>query len=114
MGCGLDRHALRRNRHDSRGNSLYNPPISPPADLVRSLALTLKVVLFLLLLGFAVMNSEPVRLRYFLGLEWQAPLSMVILVVFAAGLVTGLLACSMRLLRGRRELHKLRKELNRE
>ncbi len=81
---------------------------------MRALALTFKILLFLLLLGFAVMNSETVTLRYFLGLEWQAPLSLVILVVFALGLITGLLACSMRLLRGRRELHSLRKALNRE
>lgn len=100
--------------NDSRGNSLYNPPIPTPADFVRALALTIKILLFLLLLGFAVMNSESVSLRYFLGLEWQAPLSLVILVVFAVGLLTGLLACSMRLLRGHRELRSLRKELNRE
>jgi hypothetical protein len=34
--------------------------------------------------------------------------------VFALGLLAGLLACSMRLLRGHRELSDLRRELNRE
>jgi uncharacterized integral membrane protein len=81
---------------------------------VRSLALPLKIVLFLFLLGFAALNSEAVTLRYFLGLEWQAPLSLVILLAFALGLITGLLACSLRLLRSHRELRGLKKELHRE
>lgn len=81
---------------------------------MRSLALTVKIALFLLLLGFAALNSDTVTLRYFLGLQWQAPLSLVILAVFALGLLTGLLACSMRLLRSHRELRGLRKALNRE
>jgi putative membrane protein len=81
---------------------------------VRSLALSVKIILFLLLLGFAALNSDTVTLRYFLGLEWRAPLSLVILVVFALGLLVGLLACSMRLLRSHRELRGLRKELERD
>ncbi len=80
---------------------------------MRSLALSVKIILFLFLLGFAALNSDTVTLRYFLGLEWQAPLSLVILVVFALGLLIGLLACSMRLLRSHRELRGLRKELDR-
>lgn len=81
---------------------------------MRSLALSVKIILFLLLLGFAALNSDTVTLRYFLGLEWRAPLSLVILVVFALGLLVGLLACSMRLLRSHRELRGLRKELERD
>ena len=81
---------------------------------MRSLALSVKIILFLLLLGFAALNSDTVTLRYFLGLEWRAPLSLVILVVFTLGLLVGLLACSMRLLRSHRELRGLRKELERD
>ncbi len=79
---------------------------------MKSLTLVVKVVLFLLLLGFATRNSESVTLRYFLGLEWQAPLSLVILAAFAVGLLTGLLGCSLRLLRNQRELRTLRGQLN--
>jgi putative membrane protein len=79
---------------------------------VKSLTLVVKVVLFLLLLGFATRNSDSVTLRYFLGLEWQAPLSLVILAAFAVGLLTGLLGCSLRLLRNQRELRTLRGQLN--
>jgi uncharacterized integral membrane protein len=83
-----------------------NPTESHP---VRALLLVLKLVLFLLLLGLAVRNSDFVTVRYLLGLEWQAPLALVIFVAFAIGLVMGLLLCSVRLLRNHRELRGLRK-----
>lgn len=76
---------------------------------MRALLLLLKLALFLLLLGLAARNSDFVTVRYFLGMEWQAPLALVIFVAFAVGLVTGLLACSVRLLRNHRELRSLRR-----
>jgi putative membrane protein len=76
---------------------------------MRYLALFLKIVLFVLLLGFAVKNSEIVTLRYFFGYERQSPMALVILVSFAIGLLVGLLACSWRLLRNHRELRQLRR-----
>lgn len=93
---------------------LQSRPLHHPPASVRTLAFPLKVILFLLLLGFAALNSDSVTLRYFLGLEWQAPLSLVILIVFAVGLLTGLLACTSRLLRSHRELRDLRRELHKE
>lgn len=75
---------------------------------MRLLALILKIVLFLLLLGFAAKNSEPVVVRYFLGLEWQAPLSLVLLIVLALGILFGLFASSRHLFRLRREIARLR------
>lgn len=71
----------------------------------------LKGLLFILLLGFAVRNSEVVTLRYYLGYEWQAPLVLVILTFFAAGAAVGVAACMGYLFRQRRELTALRKEL---
>ena len=41
---------------------------------MRALTLPIKIVLFLILLGFAARNSEAVTLRYFLGLERTEPL----------------------------------------
>jgi len=79
---------------------------------VKSLTLVFKIVLFLLLLGFAALNSDSVTLRYFLGMEWQAPLSLVILAAFAVGLLAGLLGCSLRLLRNQRELRALRNPIS--
>jgi len=90
----------------------YNSPFratSIEPITVRVLLLVVKLVLFLLLLGLAVRNSDVVTVRYFLGLEWQAPLVLVIFVAFAIGLVMGLMLCSIRLLRNHRELRSLRK-----
>jgi uncharacterized integral membrane protein len=75
---------------------------------VRSLALVIKIVLFLLLLGFAVKNSETVSVRYLMGLEWQAPLSLVLLIFFVLGVLLGLLGCSRHLFKNRREINRLR------
>jgi hypothetical protein len=51
---------------------------------MRYLSWITRLVLFLLLLGFALKNTEPVALRYFLGQEWRAPLSLVLLLFFGA------------------------------
>ena len=40
----------------------------------------LKFALFVVVLSFAVKNTETVAVRYYLGLEWQAPLVLVLLV----------------------------------
>ena len=76
---------------------------------MRYLALIIKLILFVFLLGFAVKNSEVVTLRYFLGYEWHTSLALVILASFAVGLLVGLLACSWRLWRSHRELRQLRR-----
>lgn len=78
---------------------------------MRAFLFALKLILFLLLLGLAMRNSEFVTLRYFLGMEWQAPLALIIFVAFAIGLLMGLLVCSLRLLRYHRELRNLRKHM---
>lgn len=88
-----------------RGMSKRLNPVQP-------IMLVAKIVLFLLLLGFAALNSDSVTLRYFLGLAWQAPLSLVILAAFAVGLITGLLGCSLRLLRNQRELRALQRQID--
>ena len=71
-----------------------------------------RVVLFLMLLGFAVKNDQPVVLRYFFGYEWQASLVVVLLLFFAVGVGTGVLAVLGNVYRQRREIAALKKELN--
>ncbi len=72
----------------------------------------LRVVLFVLLLGFAVKNDQPVVLRYFFDYEWQASLVVILLVFFAVGVGIGVLALLGNLFRQRREIAKLKRELN--
>ena len=46
---------------------------------MRYLGWVVKGFLFILLLGFAVKNSDVVTLTYYLGYQWQAPLVLIIL-----------------------------------
>jgi len=69
------------------------------------------IVLFLLALGFAIKNSEPVTLHYFLGYQWQAPLVVVVLSIFCIGAGAGIAASLGFVFRQRREISKLRREL---
>ena len=70
----------------------------------------LGVALFILLLGFALKNAYPVTLFYYLGLTWQAPLSLVLFITLLTGIITVLIAIMPTLVKQRRELNKLRKE----
>ena len=76
---------------------------------MRYLALAFKIALFLLLLSFAAMNSDSVSLRYFLGIEWRAPLILVLFVFFSTGMLLGLLIGVGRRWRQGRELAALRR-----
>ncbi|HXF67249.1 MAG TPA: LapA family protein [Burkholderiales bacterium] len=78
---------------------------------MRYLLWALKLALFVLVLLFAVKNTEPVAVRYYLGGEWRAPLVFVLLTFFCAGVAAGIAACLPRLLRQRREIGALRREL---
>ena len=70
-----------------------------------------KLALFALALTFAIKNTDPVAVRYFLGQEWRAPLIFVLLVFFCMGAVLGLLGALMQIMRQRREISSLRREL---
>ena len=78
---------------------------------MRYLGWVLKGVLFILLLGFAVKNSDVVTLTYYLGYQWQAPLVLIILMFFVVGAMVGVAACMGYLFRQRRELTRLRKDV---
>ena len=78
---------------------------------MRYLIWLLRAVLFVLLLGFAVKNDQPVVLKYFFGYEWQASLVVILLVFFTVGVLIGVLAMLGNIFRQRRELAALRREL---
>ena len=78
---------------------------------MRIFFLLLKIVLFLLLLGFALMNTDSVMVRYFLGLEWRAPLVFVLLLFFGIGIASGVVASLGIIVRQRREILVLKREM---
>ena len=69
---------------------------------MRYLLWAVKFGLFLLVFSFAVKNTDTVAVRWYLGVEWLAPLIFVMLVAFCAGVAFGVLACLPRLFRLRR------------
>ena len=73
------------------------------------------LVLFVLLLAFAARNTEPVTLRFYFDLAWQAPLVALLLAFFAAGAVLGSIAMLGSYLFQRREISRLQRlELSRQ
>lgn len=71
----------------------------------------IKAALFILILSFAIVNTDPVTVRYYLGYQWQAPLVLVLLVAVCIGALVGLLAGLFQALRLRRQVAALQREL---
>jgi uncharacterized integral membrane protein len=71
----------------------------------------LKFLLFVLVLTFAVRNTEAVTVRYFLGWEWESPLIFVLLIAFCAGIALGLAAGLGQMIKQRREIATLNRKL---
>ena len=78
---------------------------------MRYVTWTVRLAVFLFLLAFAVKNTEPVTLRFYFELAWQAPLIVLLLAFFAAGAVFGLAAALATLFTQRRENLELRREM---
>ena len=78
---------------------------------MRYLLWVVKLFLFVVALTFAIKNTDPVAVRYFLGQEWRAPLIFVLLVFFCLGAALGLGAALVQIMRQRREISTLRREL---
>lgn len=51
----------------------------------------LKAAIFFTLFAFALNNQQDATVHFFFGTEWRAPLVLVVLTAFAAGLVVGVL-----------------------
>jgi len=69
----------------------------------------IRIALFVLLLTFAAKNTEPVTLRFYFDMVWQAPLVAVLLAFFTAGAALGLLAMLGTWFGQRREISRLRR-----
>ena len=78
---------------------------------IKQLSWLLRALLFVMIFGFALMNTDTVRLRFFLGQAWEAPMILALLLFFVFGAAIGVLACVSRLLGQRREIQKLQRAL---
>ena len=78
---------------------------------MRILAWAIRIALFVLLVAFAAKNTDPVRLRFYFDLAWEAPLVALLLAFFAAGVLLGVLAMLGTYLAQRREVARLEKRI---
>ena len=69
----------------------------------------LRFVIVVVLVWFAVKNAQVVTIYGLPDQQWQAPLVFILLIVFVAGMVIGLLAWVPTVVRQRREIGRLRK-----
>jgi len=71
-------------------------------SLVSILQWLLKAAIFFTLFAFALNNQADVTVRFFFGYQWTAPMVLVVLITFAAGLLLGVLGMVPRWWRQRR------------
>ena len=66
----------------------------------------LKAAIFFTLFAFALNNQQEVTVHFFVGTQWRAPLVLVVLTAFAAGLIVGVLGMVPRWWRHRSAAHR--------
>jgi len=59
---------------------------------MRLLSWLLRALIFFTLFAFALNNQQTVTVRWFFGVDWQAPLVIVVLMAFCIGCALGVLA----------------------
>lgn len=74
-----------------------------------ALTWAIRLIIFVVLLVFAVQNTDPVSLRFFTGQVWEAPLVLVLLGFFVGGVVLGALSLLGVIFRQRRETSRLKR-----
>ncbi len=70
-----------------------------------------RIVVILLIVWFAARNADPVVLYGYMDSSVKAPLVLILLAFFGAGLLLGLLASLMTIFQLKREVRKLNRAL---
>jgi len=76
---------------------------------MQTLVWIVRFVIVVVLVWFAVKNAQVVTIYGLPEQQWQAPLVFILLIVFVAGMVIGLLAWVPTVVRQRREIGRLKK-----
>jgi putative membrane protein len=79
---------------------------------MRYISWLFQMLVFIVLLGFALKNGQPVTLHYFFGYEWQSSLVIALLLFFTGGVALGILATLSIWFRQRREIARLKREIS--
>lgn len=81
---------------------------------MRYLVWVLRLLVFLVVLLFALKNTDPVKVTFFADYTLaHVPLIIVMLVTFLLGLILGLLLMVLNIMRKKREIAKLKRDLSR-
>ncbi|HNT39389.1 MAG TPA: lipopolysaccharide assembly protein LapA domain-containing protein [Rubrivivax sp.] len=75
---------------------------------MRILVWLFRAFLFFTLFAFALNNLHPVTVHWFFGVQWAAPLVIVVLVAFGSGCALGVLAMVPAWWKHRRRVHEAR------
>lgn len=73
---------------------------------MRILVWLFRAFIFFTLFAFALNNQQTATLRWFFGVEWQAPMVFVVLAAFGAGCAIGVLAMVPAWWRQRRDAQR--------
>jgi len=68
-------------------------------------------VIFVFGISFALKNEVDVAINYYMGLHWEAPLYLILLGAFIAGIAAGYLASLRMVLHMQRQMVQARKEV---
>lgn len=71
----------------------------------------IRILIVVLLVWFAAKNADPVTVRGYLDASVSAPLALILLAFFGGGLLLGLLASLMQVVKLKREVRKLNRAL---
>ena len=74
-----------------------------------ALTWAVRLIIFSFLVVFAIQNTDPVNLHFFLDQVWQAPLVIVLLAFFVGGAILGVLSVLGIIYRQRREISRLKR-----
>jgi lipopolysaccharide assembly protein A len=74
---------------------------------MRILVWLFRALIFFTLFAFALNNQQQANVRWFFGVEWHAPMVIVVLAVFTAGCALGVLAMVPSWWRHRRDARRL-------
>ena len=69
------------------------------------------LVVFFIGITFAFQNSQSVDLKYYLGIQWYAPLSLILVLTLAIGVAIGYLVSLRMVVQARRKLAQARREV---
>lgn len=77
-------------------------------QLLRLLKWILKAAIFFTLFAFALNNQQDATVHFFFGTQWRAPLVLVVLLAFTAGVAVGVLGMVPRWWKHRRAASRAR------